>query len=1237
MSAGIRFSLAHFLFKQNIMNTKLLLRLLTLLLLSTGLGKSYTSYGQGAANALSFNANSHVNLGDSLSHALAQSDFTIEMWIKVRSNSSDPVFLGNKNWSSGANTGIVWCRYQANTLRFNFRAAGRTRKDLNLNLNYEKWNHIAVTVKRNGNITAYVNGVQNGAPVSIAADSGYSIDAGLPFRLGADGNAAYLIDGDMDEVRIWNTVRSVSDIRTDMCRKLAGTEAGLMAYYRMDETSGTTVNNTAASSTGFFNGTFVNTPLRIPSGAAIGDESVQLYAAAYTGQTLSLNSSANGNVQLNNINNNTTGIHLFKVNATPNTTTGISNPGTNNVYYGVFPVSDTTSYNLVYNYTNFPAANTFEGGIDLFKRYSIDSVWGLWAATKDAANNTLAKNAVSGRQEVIVGSFVTSLTCDAPSSLTAQNITTSSAQLSWTTGGSNAWNLAYGQGTFTPGTGGTTISNLNTAGHTLNNLQSNTVYTFYVRDTCASINSASAWAGPYSFTTATDYSNYGSGYAMNFPGTSANEHVNLGDSISGAMAFKSYTLETWIKFNNPSSDPSFIGNKNWASGQNTGILWCWNGNGNLRFNFKPAGGTRRDYDINVPDPSEWNHIAMVVDRNGFLTAYLNGVQAGTPINIAADSGLSLDGALPMRIGQDGTGIYGPKFKGAMDELRVWNKVMTAEEIRANMCHKINPADTNLVAYYRMDEAGGNVLTNLASTGTVFNGTLLNTPQRIISGAAIGDTSIQVYPASWNGTNLSLSSNGMGQITIDSIEANTKGVHIYRVNNVPNNANGIMQLGTTNQYFGVYTPGNKTAQYKAIYNYGSYPNAVSNNAYLHLYNRKANDDTLWTQNIATNNTTTQQLQVTQPSGVKQFILADFSAPVCPAPQNITTGNIDTGAATISWTSSAGKHVVEFGNANFTLGNGTQVTSTTASILLSNLNASQPYKFYVKDSCSTITSSAWVGPFYFTTLNPCPQPFNVLADSITAASMLVKWEDNGVVTQDYIVSWGTQGFGNPAFGIQTNVTDKRYELTAATANTTYDFYVRANCNSSVSNSGWAGPFSFTTLPCSPAQNVAVNNITASSARASWDSTAVLWNLSYGPAGFDPANGTIEANLGAPQYDFSGLSNNTDYEFYIQDSCALGLNPWQGPFAFTTAAPSSIKTAANNMFQLYPNPAQNVLTITLKEQKTAQLSIYNQIGVLTLQQGLNTKTTNLDVQSLPSGVYLVIINEGGKSASQKVVIQH
>lgn len=907
--------------------------------LTVALAATGTASGQGAASAISFNgtANTSATLSDSLSSALSQSDFTIEMWIKIRSNASDPVFIGNKNWASGANTGMIWCRYAANTIRFNFRANTRTRKDYNMTLDYSKWNHIAITVKRNGTITGYVNGKQNGTPINIAADSGYALHAALPLRLGADGTGAYPINGDMDEVKIWNTVRTETEIRNSMCQKINGTESNLLAYYRLDETSGNTLINSTAASTGYFDGAFTSAPTRIASGAALGDTAISLYTATFAGQVLNLGSTGNGNIQLNNISDAMEGVHIYKVNAVPNTTAGVPNPGSNNVYYGIFPVNDTATYNLVYNYSNYPAAISNEGGIDLFNRYSPDSTWTLWGAVKNAAANTLTRTASKGRNDLILGSFVPSVTCNVPTALNAQNITAHSAGLSWVTGGSNIWNVAYGTGTFTPGSGGTTLHNINTSATTLSGLAANTSYQFYVQDSCAALNSSSAWAGPYSFTTAVDYSTFGSGYAINFQGTAANEHINLGDSLSGAIATTNFTLETWIKFNNPSSDPSFIGNKDWASGQNTGILWCWNGGNSLRFNFKPAGGTRRDYDITVPDPSAWNHIAMVVDRSGNLTAYLNGIQAGTPINIAADSGKSLDGTLPIRIGQDGTGIYGPKFKGAMDELKIWKKALTVNEIRQNICQKVNGTDTNLMAYYRMDEAAGNSLINMATaSGAVFNGTLLNNPQRIISGAAIGDTSINIYPADWTGTNLSLGSNAQGSLIVDSVESNTSGLHIYRINNAPNFTSGIGQIGSTAYHFGVFTPGNKTATYKVVYNYAAYPNAVANNSQLHLYNRSSNADTLWIQAPADNNTTTNNISLYQALGVKQYLLADFSAAACPSPVNIAISNIDTGSATLNWSSAAAGHTIEIGNAGFTLGTGTQVAATGSSTILNYLD-------------------------------------------------------------------------------------------------------------------------------------------------------------------------------------------------------------------------------------------------------------------------------------------------------------
>jgi hypothetical protein len=52
-----------------------------------------------------------------------------------------------------------------------------------------------------------------------------------------DPNSNMLID----EFRIWNIARNETEIRSTMCTKLNGSETGLFAYYRFDNSSGATV------------------------------------------------------------------------------------------------------------------------------------------------------------------------------------------------------------------------------------------------------------------------------------------------------------------------------------------------------------------------------------------------------------------------------------------------------------------------------------------------------------------------------------------------------------------------------------------------------------------------------------------------------------------------------------------------------------------------------------------------------------------------------------------------------------------------------------------------------------------------------------------------------------------------------------------------------------------------------------------------------------------------------------
>lgn len=92
-------------------------------------------------------------------------------------------------------------------------------------------------------------------------------------------------------------------------------------------------------------------------------------------------------------------------------------------------------------------------------------------------------------------------TCLQPSALSATNITSTSANLTWTSTGTN-FSIEWGLKGFVQGSAGGTVVNAVSNPYSLTNLSSNTLYSFYVRRDCGAGDGLSLWSGPYSFRTA---------------------------------------------------------------------------------------------------------------------------------------------------------------------------------------------------------------------------------------------------------------------------------------------------------------------------------------------------------------------------------------------------------------------------------------------------------------------------------------------------------------------------------------------------------------------------------------------------------------------------------------------------------------------------------------------------------------------------------------------------------------
>ena len=108
------------------------------------------------------------------------------------------------------------------------------------------WHHLAVTYDGRGGATAangitfYIDGVA--VPVTRQNNAAYVAMENWtrPVQIGRESSGFRQYDGGLDEIRIWNVVRTEAQIQSQMSFGLIGNEPGLAAYWRINEGTGAT-------------------------------------------------------------------------------------------------------------------------------------------------------------------------------------------------------------------------------------------------------------------------------------------------------------------------------------------------------------------------------------------------------------------------------------------------------------------------------------------------------------------------------------------------------------------------------------------------------------------------------------------------------------------------------------------------------------------------------------------------------------------------------------------------------------------------------------------------------------------------------------------------------------------------------------------------------------------------------------------------------------------------------------
>jgi|GEM_PF-2208034 len=76
----------------------------------------------------------------------------------------------------------------------------------------------------------------------------------------------------------------------------------------------------------------------------------------------------------------------------------------------------------------------------------------------------------------------------------------------------------------------------------------------------------------------------------------------------------------------------------------------------------------------------------------------------------------------------------------------------------------------------------------------------------------------------------------------------------------------------------------------------------------------------------------------------------------------------------------------------------------------------------------------------------------------------------------------------------------------------------------------------------------------------------------------------------------------------------------------------TGLDKSFSFYPNPAHSVLHISVDNNFTGTINIYNALGQQELQQQLNASLTSIDVSGLPAGIYFLELEDIEKASGKK-----
>ena len=205
-----------------------MIRLLPRFLLVTGFGLGLVAQPAHAQHALRFTSTESDKVTVPL--PAPTGSFTLAAWVKY----TGATYIGSHN---------TIIEFANDDPYFGILGSGalelyRQHDTAPLTVSTQVWHHVACTYNRTTSTTAlYLDGV----PVATSSAATLSVPAALTMGIGYN-SGDWGWQGEIDEVMVWNVVRTPAQILADR-RGYPAAQPGMLAYFKFDEGAGQTVAN----------------------------------------------------------------------------------------------------------------------------------------------------------------------------------------------------------------------------------------------------------------------------------------------------------------------------------------------------------------------------------------------------------------------------------------------------------------------------------------------------------------------------------------------------------------------------------------------------------------------------------------------------------------------------------------------------------------------------------------------------------------------------------------------------------------------------------------------------------------------------------------------------------------------------------------------------------------------------------------------------------------------------------